>query len=65
MLKSLKLFILILGVFFMIGGGNLLLAQLEKSTDPVEQRIREQQERIDRKGLHWTAGRSWTSELFK
>ncbi len=63
MLKSLKLLILGLGVFLMIGGGNLLLAQVEKSSYPIEQRIREQQERNDQKGLHWTAGRSWTTEL--
>ena len=63
MLKALRFSLLVLGVFFMIGGVHLVLAQVEKSSDPIEQRIREQQERNDRKGLHWTAGRSWTTEL--
>lgn len=31
--------------------------------DEVDDRIAEIQRRIDEKGLHWTAGRSWTSEL--
>lgn len=31
--------------------------------DEVDDLIAEIQKRIDQKGLHWTAGRSWTSEL--
>jgi len=63
MLKRFTVLLLVLGVFFLLGGLNLILAQVEKSSDPIEQRIREQQERNDEMGLHWTAGRSWTTEL--
>ena len=63
MLKSLKLLILGLGVFLMIGGGSLLFAQTGKSSDPVEQRVEELQKMIDERGYHWKAGRNWTSDL--
>ena len=58
-----KVLLLVLGLFFLLGGFRFVLAQTEPSSDSVDQRIEKLQKIIDEKGYHWTAGRSWVSEL--
>ena len=54
-----KLALLLALLFFVLP--SISLAQT--SPDSIDQKIAEMQELINERGLHWTAGRSWTSEL--
>ena len=55
-----KRFALLLGlVFFVLG--NVAFAQVEQKS--IDQKIAELQKMIDQKGYHWTAGRTWVTEL--
>jgi len=55
--KNLKIF------FVLFFGFSIFFVFSSALADQVDDRIAEIQKRIDRLGLHWTAGRSWTSEL--
>lgn len=57
-----KNFIVPLCLILLFGFSSIFISSLALA-DEVDDRIAEIQRRIDQKGLHWTAGRSWTSEL--